>query len=189
MKKGKAKNNKKGSDRQKHSSLRRFAVIFSWCITISIAATSLWWASYDPNVEDDIQVFQADKTYLYCGNLKNTSAWKHADKLVFKGSFENGSVDTLDPKPQCDILDRSVKSEQHVEFSLNRLSTGKTCGILIIVNALGEIKDDLHVTWGNRGNKKIAVKSPSTKEQSIFNAGISAKERDHSFRSNAAKIR
>jgi hypothetical protein len=143
-------------------------------------------------VNDEIYKFKTNTGNYYSGFIKNSSTWKHADKLSFKGSFENGKVEIFDVKPSCDSFENKPSiddSKQNVSFSLHRLSSQEWFGMVICVNPPGDLKEDIRLSWGTRKKKAITPMLPSEKEKLIFNAGISAKQREYALKSDARKVR
>lgn len=164
-------------------------VIFA---TLLLTFLAFAWQYYEPGLNDELYKFKTHTGNYYTGYVKNPSTWKHADKLAFKSNFENGKVEKFDIKPSCDSFDNKPfieKSKDTASFSLNRLSTQESFGIEIFVNPSGDLKEDIRLSWGTRMKKTIIPILPGEKEQRIFKAGISAKERENALESDARKVR
>jgi len=187
---------------QKHSRqfYKKLRIIFTklfkvsgWVLAVLLPLCLAFYTFYEPDIDDELTAFKSGFGYCYSGSITNSSVWKHADKLVFKSNFENGRIETFDIKPSCDAIEHKPAVEnpkkEGAEFSLIRLSRQESCGIQIIVVSQGDLKEDIRISWGTRKTKRVIPKPAGEKELRIFHAGISTKEREKAFKSNAGKIR
>ena len=170
--------------------------ITGWVLAVLIpacAALAGLYIFHEPDIDDELIRLKLGRNYCYSGAITNSSDWKHADKLVFKSAFENGKIESFKIKPSRDTFECKPAVEfplkQGAEFSLMRLSKQESCSIEIIVSSMGDLKENIGISWGTRKTKKVIPKPPGEKELRIFNVAISAKEREQALKSNAGKIR
>lgn len=156
-----------------------------------IVASFVYGRYYDPTLNSELYKFKTNTGNYYTGYIKNTSKWKHSDKLIFRSTFENGKIETFDVKPSFDVVNnKSIEeSKEAASFSMDRLTTQEWVTIDILVNTSSVVKENIRLGWGNGSKKEIIPKCPSEMEQQIFKAGISLKERANALESDVGKMR